>query len=271
MEKRKVALITGAGTGIGKGLAMFLAENGYDIGLNYFSSEKTAHETAEYIKSIGREALPIKADVSDCSQIDRMFLEVEKEFGGIDLFVNNSGITKHEDFYNITEECYDLVMDVNLKGAVFCVNAAYKNMLKYNKEGTIIVISSNHQKLYGMGGNIAYALSKVGLKRLVEGLAIRMAVDNINIVDIAPGWVMVDRYDGYTDEYKQHINNTIPIGKMAQPQEVGSLILTLAAESGKTITGTTIFMDGGLYLTCNNFDRKAAQERLESATERQDR
>jgi NAD(P)-dependent dehydrogenase (short-subunit alcohol dehydrogenase family) len=98
-----------------------------------------------------------------------------------------------------------------------------------------------------------------------------MAVDNINIVDIAPGWVMVDRYDGYTDEYKQHINNTIPIGKMAQSREVGSLILTLAEESGKTITGTTIFMDGGLYLTCNNFDRKAAQERLESATERQDR
>ena len=271
MERRKVALITGAGTGIGKVLAMFLAENGYDIGLNYFSSEKTAHETAEYIRSIGGKVLLIKADVSDCAQIERMFSEVEKQFGGIDLFVNNSGITKREDFYNITEDCYDLVMDINLKGAVFCVNAAYKNMLKYKKAGTIVVISSNHQKLYGMGDNIAYALSKVGLKRLVEGLAIRMAVDNINIVDIAPGWVMVDRYSEYSDEYKEHINNTIPIGRMAQSREVGRLILTLASESGKAITGTTIFMDGALSLTCNNFDRRAAQERLESAKERQDR
>ena len=137
-----VALVTGAGTGIGKGIALRLAKAGYDVAVHYYSSAETAEEVCNSIKKLGRRAAAIKADLFDISVIAPMFLEVEQKLGAVDLYVNNAGITEKSAFLDTTEELFEKIYRVDVKAAYFCMQAACKQMIKYGKKGNIVVISS---------------------------------------------------------------------------------------------------------------------------------
>ena len=245
---QKTALITGAGRGIGKSIALCLAQAGYDIAVNYATSSEGAEDTALQVRALGRKAHVYKADVQSVEQITKMFESVSHDFETLDLLVNNAGITRFASILTATEETWKSVMDTDLKGTYFCTQAAARLMVERQTKGTIINISSNHSK--GAWPKAAiYAAAKAGVNKLTENLALELAPYGIRVVCIAPGFTWLDRYGEQSQSATaQKIAARIPAKRYASTREIGDAVVFMASESAGYITGTTLFIDGGALL-----------------------
>lgn len=246
MTVRKVALITGAGIGIGRGIAIEMARDGYDVAVHYNSSEKTALSACKEIEELGTgvRAVAIKADISKYDGVMGLFADFKKEFNRLDVFVNNSGVSSYGRISEMKEADFDLICNVNWKGAYFCIQQAGNYMAELGIEGSIVAISSNNEELYSLG-NSAYATMKVALRQFCKYASLEYGQHGIRVNSIAPGWTSTPRTEQYD---KEGTYDSIPMRRWAEPSEVGQLVLYLASDYSKSITGASIMMDGGAHM-----------------------
>lgn len=244
--KDKVAVITGASTGIGRAIAVEMARQGARVVVNYIGKPDAADEVVRTIKQDNGDALAIEADVSKSDQVSRMISETVAQFGRIDVLVNNAGIEKESPFLEKPESEWDMVIAVDLKGAFLCAQAAARQMAKRGK-GTIINISSVHEDL-PFPGYAAYCAAKGGLRMFCRDLALELAPHHINVINVAPGAINtpINARTLSDPEKKLALKREIPLGRVGEPTEVAKLVCYLASADAGYITGTTVVIDGGL-------------------------
>jgi len=243
---RKVALVTGGSRGIGKEIAIGLGNEGYDVVLTYNSNNQAANEVVQVIKQIGVNALAVKGDMSKKEDVDKLFSVISDEFGSIDILVNNAGITKDNLLMRMSEEDWDLVMDVNLKSVYLTTKSAIRGMMK-KRYGKIINISS----VVGVMGNSGqgnYSASKAGIIGFTKSMAKELASRGIRVNAIAPGFIKTEMTEKLTDNVKEMMIGAIPLGYFADPKDVSNLVNFLASERSDYITGQVIQIDGGMNI-----------------------
>lgn len=237
----KVALVTGASRGIGRGCAIALAEAGADIAVNYRVREEEAKETCSQVHPLGRRAIPVQADVSKASEVQGMIKKVEQELGTIEILVNNAGIAKRYPWHQIPEDGWDEIMAVNLKAAFLVIQAALSGM-RDRRWGRIINISSGAAAVGGVVGP-HYAASKAGLIGLTHAYASFLVKEGITVNTVAPSLI-------YTDMVIEDLQvnpSLIPVGRFGRVEEVSDVVVMLAKNG--YMTGQTIFVNGGRYMT----------------------
>lgn len=242
----KVALVTGAGSGLGRGIARVLTLAGYDVGIHTGSNEGRARALAkELADESGRRVEVFVADFTKGDGAIRLFEQFNAAFDRLDLFVNNAGVTKGSRILNMSEETFDTVSNINWKNAYFCVQQAAKTMIDREIAGSMVLISSNHHAMIGMGNSI-YSIVKEDLIKLTKHAAMEFARHGIRVNCIAPGWVNTGeaRMEGY---YEDSIKE-IPLHRWVQPEEIGQIILFLAGPAMASLTGDTLELDGGVRL-----------------------
>ena len=244
----KKALVTGASRGIGKAIALALAKQGADVGVNFRSSVSEATITAEEIKKLGREALIVQADVSKKEQVDNMVRQVVAKFGRIDILVNNAGVVAFKPFDQMTEGEWDEVINVNLKGQFLCIKAVAPHMEKAGK-GRIINLASVASGGVGVGfPNLAhYCASKGGVVALTEELALELSPKGINVNAIAPGAIDTDMTQSIKEnpEVLKATLGRIPKGRLGKPEDIAVMAVFLASDEADYCTGTVFYVDGG--------------------------
>ena len=246
MLKDKVALVTGASRGIGKAIALALAENGAAVAVNYSSSEASAVEVAELIKKNGGKAEIFKARVNVEAEVEEMFSAVEKSLGPVDILVNNAGITKDNLLMRMKTEEWDSVIDVNLKGAFLCTRRAVKGMMK-NRYGKIINISS----VVGFAGNAGqfnYSATKAGIIGMTKSAALECASRGIRVNAVAPGFIETDMTASLSDDVKAAYMEKIPLKSLGKPEDIANAVVYLASPLSDYMTGQTLHLNGGMYL-----------------------
>lgn len=241
----KVALITGAAQGIGKAVALLLAQNGADLVVSDINLEK-AEETAEEIESMGRKAMAIKVDVANFDDVDRMIQAVMERFGHIDILVNNAGIARDKLILRMTEEDWDAVLNINLKGTFTCTKAVIKHMAK-QRSGKIVNIASVVGEM-GNAGQANYAASKAGVIGFTKTIAREFAQRGINVNTIAPGYIQTPMTDGLSEKVKEELKRLIPMERLGQPEDVAHAVLFLVSETSSYITGQVLNVNGGIYM-----------------------
>ena len=245
--KDKIALITGAGQGIGKAIAIAFANEGACVVINDIDLNK-ANEVTKIIKDVGLKAISIKADVSNSNELRNMVKETVKNFGRIDILVNNAGIQTVAPFLELTEEEWDEVFKVNLKGTFLCSQMVAKEMIKFEK-GKIINISSIHYSIPRFN-KAHYDASKAGIEILTKDMALELAKYKINVNCIAPGAIATPMNEDILNspEKLAEINTKIPWKRMGKPDDISKVATFLASDDADYITGATICIDGGLSL-----------------------
>ena len=239
---KKTALITGAGMGIGRAIALELAKEGYDIAIHYGSSADSALAAAKEAESYGVRAAVIQADLTSKAGVDELFAKFSKNFERLDLFVNNAGVTKTADFTELPESDLDLMTDLDLKGSYYCIAAA-SELMKANG-GSIVVISSNNAHM-NTPRAAAYAAVKAGLSHLSRHAAVELARYRIRVNTISPGWTATKspRLSPKESTYYK-----IPLKRWVEPSEIGRTVVFLDSPAAASITGAEIVMDGGASL-----------------------
>lgn len=246
MLKGKIVVITGAGRGIGKAIALQFAQCGAKVVLNYRNSLSQVEELLQTIKKLGGEAIAVKADISKEEEARYLIDEAVKKYEKLDILVNNAGINKDNLLMRMTEEEFDVVMDINLKGTFFCMKHAAKVMLK-QRSGKIINISS----VVGLAGNIGqvnYAASKAGVIGMTKSAARELARKGITVNAVAPGFIRTDMTDVLPDKVKEASIAAIPLGRFGDVSEVAEAVCFLASEAANYITGQVLCVDGGLVM-----------------------
>ncbi len=244
--KGKVSLITGAGLGIGQAIALEFAKAGSDIIVSDIL-EDAASQTCDEIKNLGREAIFVKADVSNFDDVKNMLEKAIEKFNKIDILVNNAGITKDQLIMKMTEEEWDKVIAVNLKGAFNCCRAVSRYMLK-QRAGKIINIASVVGQI-GNPGQVNYAASKAGVIGITKTLAKEFASRGINVNAIAPGFIKTRMTDVLSDKAKEELSKLIPLNRLGEPSDVAKTALFLASDYSNYITGQVIRVDGGMVIS----------------------
>jgi 3-oxoacyl-[acyl-carrier protein] reductase len=240
----KLALVTGASRGIGRGIALELAREGADVVVNYKDQKEKASEVARDIEALGRRSLVVKADVSDGEEVLAMRDTVTAEFkGGVDILVNNAGIHHHLKSWEIDEEEWRRIMGVNVDGAFLCAKAFTPHM-RVRKWGRVMNISSS-DAFTGTDHEAHYGTSKAALLGLTKALALELAPYNITVNTIAPGWFETDMTSGVVGEERKRALERVPLGRMGQPKEIGYVAAFLASDKASFITGQTIHVNGG--------------------------
>lgn len=239
-NKRKTALITGAGQGIGRGIAVRLARDGYNIAIADINLNNLA-EAAQEISALGVSVLKIEADVSSAHDVQHMIQATVDEFDSLDVLVNNAGIYPFTPFMDITEEQWDKVIAVNLKSVFLCSQAAARIM----PDGSRIIMTSSVASMLGFSGLVHYCASKGGINGLVRALALELAPRQITVNAVAPGSIITPGTSN-TDEGSQKATMAkIPLGRLGKPQDIAAAVAFLASEGAGYITGQILVVDGG--------------------------
>ncbi|KXG76013.1 3-oxoacyl-[acyl-carrier-protein] reductase [Thermotalea metallivorans] len=242
----KTAVITGGSRGIGRAIALKLAELGANIAINYTSTPHKAEEVVALVRQMGREAIAIRADVSDGEQVQHMMKEVEEKFSTIDILVNNAGITRDTLLMKMKDEDWDQVMAINLKGTYNCTKAVSRKMMK-QRSGKIVNIAS----VVGVMGNVGqanYAASKAGIIGFTKSVAKELATRGINVNAVAPGFIQTEMTDVLSDEVKEALLNSIPMRQLGTPEDVANVVAFLCSDDARYITGQVIHVDGGMVM-----------------------
>ena len=242
----KTAIITGASRGIGRAIALALAESGANIAINYARNERAALEVLEEAKKIGVKAIALKADVSKSEEVKNFNNIVFKEFKGIDILVNNAGINKDNLLIRMPEVEFDQVISINLKGVFNFTKHVSKIMIKQRK-GKIINISS----VVGISGNAGqsnYAASKSAVIGFTKSIAKELASRNINVNAVAPGYIETDMTAAIPEKIRENMKELIPLRKPGKAKDVANAVVFLAGENSDYITGQVINIDGGMVM-----------------------
>ncbi|HXG20456.1 MAG TPA: glucose 1-dehydrogenase [Methylomirabilota bacterium] len=243
----KIALVTGSSQGIGRAIAERFAQEGADIVINYNRTSGGAQEALRNVETAGRRGLVVKADLSSTTEVRALIAAAIEHFGRLDILVNNAGIETHAPFWEVTEEDYDRVLNVNLKGVFFATQEMVRHLLKTKRRGKIVNISSVHEEL-PFPNFSAYCASKGGLKMLTRNLAVELGPLGININSIAPGAIETPINTQLLNDPNRlgALLAQIPLGRLGQPNDVAGLAVFLASDDADYITGSTYFVDGGL-------------------------
>lgn len=244
MLKGKTAIVTGASRGIGKAIALKLAENGANIVLNYRSS--SIDDIINEIEAKGVKVVAVQGDVSISEDADKLIKAAVDNFGSVDILVNNAGITKDGLLMRMKDEDFDKVIDVNLKGAFNTIRAASTIMMK-QRSGKIINLSSV-VGLTGNAGQANYSASKAGLLGLTKSVARELAARGITCNAVAPGFIETDMTDVLSDKVKEGLLNNIPLKRLGKPEDVANLVCFLASQNANYITGQVMNVDGGMVM-----------------------
>lgn len=246
MLKNKVALVTGGSRGIGREIALELAKNGINIAINYSSSSEKAEEVLSEIKSLGVNAISIKADVSSEEDVNNLVKTIENELGKIDILVNNAGITKDDLLIRMKVEDFEDVIDVNLKGTFLCTKAVARAMMK-KRYGKIINITS----VVGIVGNAGqgnYSASKAGVIGFTKSMAKELGSRGIRVNAVAPGFIDTEMTQVLSEEIKDQMKNNIPLNVFGNPKDIANAVVFLASNASDYITGQVINVDGGMVM-----------------------
>lgn len=242
----KVAIVTGAGRGIGREIALALAADGATVIVNYNGSKEAADETVSQITADGGTAEAVQCNVSDFAASEAFVKQVLEKYKKVDILVNNAGVTRDNLIMRMSEEDYDAVLDTNLKGAFNMIKHLSRSFIK-QRSGKIINISSV-SGIRGNAGQSNYSASKAGLIGLTKSVAKELASRGINVNAVAPGLIDTDMTRALSDDAKKQLAASIPMGKIGSPSDVAKLVLFLAGEGSNYITGQVISVDGGLAI-----------------------
>lgn len=246
MLSGKIAVVTGAGRGIGRAIALQFAELGAKVVINYRNSISQVEELLAAIKNIGGDAFAVRADISREEEAKSLINAAVEQYGRVDVLVNNAGITRDNLLMRMTEEEFDSVMDTNLKGTFFCLKHAATVMLK-QRSGKIINISS----VVGITGNVGqanYAASKAGVIGMTKSAARELASRGITVNAVAPGFIQTDMTDALSDKVKEATLANIPLKRYGTAREIAGAVSFLASEAANYITGQVLQVDGGMVM-----------------------
>lgn len=242
----KVAVITGSSKGIGAAIGIAFAKAGADVVINYNRDQAGAEEVVRQITEMGRKAKAYKADVANSAEVEAFFDEVQKDFGKIDVLVNNAGITRDTLLVRMKEDDWDEVMDTNLKSMFLCTRAVAKSMMK-QRSGKIINITSV-VGLIGNPGQANYTAAKAGTIGFTKTVAKELAARGVQVNAIAPGFIISRMTDSLSEEVKNKMLSVIPLGRFGKPEDVADLALFLASDKSDYITGQVFNVDGGMVM-----------------------
>jgi 3-oxoacyl-[acyl-carrier protein] reductase len=244
----KIVLVTGAQRGIGQAVALRFAREGADVALNYLDDKPAAEAIAAEIAALGRRCCPIGADVSRPEDARRLIADAERDLGPIDVLVNNAGIFPRAPFLELTEETWDAVLDTNLKGTFVCAQAVARRMVEARRPGVIINLASG-APYRGSLRATAYMASKLGIVGLTRGMAQELAPHGIRVNAVAPGVTntAMPRL-GNTEEGLAALAKRLPVGRLAEPEDIADVILFLATDDARHVIGQLIHVNGGDYL-----------------------
>lgn len=246
MLKDKVALVTGGSRGIGRAIALALAEAGADVAVNYSGNEAKALEVVAEIEKLGRRGIAIRANVASGEEVEQMVSQVLDTFGKLDILVNNAGITRDNLIMRMKEEDWDQVIDTNLKGVFLCIKAVTRPMMK-QRSGRIINISS----VVGVAGNAGqanYVAAKAGVIGLTKTTAKELASRGITVNAIAPGFIETDMTDVLGENIREELMKAIPLARLGKPEDIARAVRFLASSDAEYITGQVIHVDGGMVM-----------------------
>ena len=240
----KIALVTGASKGVGKGIALELAKAGCDVAVNYHRDEAGARATMDEIVGIGTNAIAVAGDVSQSTDVNKMFQEVLEAFGRLDILVNNAGIQTWKPLLELAEADWDRVLATNLKGNFLCTQQAAR--LMQADGGAIINIGSGCNK-WPFRNLVDYTASKGGVEMFTKVAAMELGPHRIRVNCVAPGAIEIERTKTELDDYAGTWSRLTPLGRIGTPRDIGLAVVFLASEAADFITGQTIWVDGGLY------------------------
>jgi 3-oxoacyl-[acyl-carrier protein] reductase len=243
--KGKVALVTGGAQGIGRAIALLLAQKGADIVISDINIEK-AEEMALEIEAVGRKAMAVRTDVAHINDVERLVEAIMERFGQIDILINNAGIARDKLILRMTEEDWDAVLNVNLKGTFNCTKAVIRHMSK-QRRGKIVNIASVVGEM-GNAGQANYSASKAGVIGLTKTIAREFAQRGLNINAIAPGYIQTPMTEALPEKAKEELRRLIPMERLGRPEDVAQAVFFLVSESSSYITGQVLNVNGGIYM-----------------------
>ena len=243
----KVALVTGAQQGIGRAIAVAFAREGADVAVNYLDDRGAAEQVVRDVRGAGRRAVLVQADVAQLSGIEAMVAQIVGELGGLDVLVNNAGVYPRVPLLEMRERDWDLVLDVNLKGGFFCAQAAARAMIAGRRRGSVINMAS--QAIRGAVRGVHYSASKGGVVAMTRAMALELAPHGIRVNAIAPGLTDTaqPRY-GNTEDELAVMASAVPLGRMAQPEDIARVAVFLASDDAGHVTGQTMHVNGGSFM-----------------------
>lgn len=242
----KVALVTGGSRGIGRAVALKLAENGADVAINYAGNTAAAEEVKAAIEKLGRKAMLVQGSVADTDGVQAIVNQVVKELGRLDILINNAGITRDGLLMRMKEADWDAVLETNLKGVFNCSKAVMRTMMK-QKSGRIVNMASVVGEM-GNAGQANYVAAKAGVIGFTKSLAKEVASRGITVNAVAPGFIATDMTKVLTDDQKAEMAKTIPLGRAGQPEDVANAVLFLVSDEAAYITGQVLNVDGGMVM-----------------------
>ncbi len=252
----QVAIVTGASSGIGQGIAIALGKEGAKVVINYHSDEDGANETKSQIEAAGGEALVFKADISKEEEVDAIFAAAKEAFSSLDILINNAGIQDDADLIDMSLDQWEKVISTNLTGPFLCARAAAKEFIRNGVQedrskaaGKIIFTSSVHD-IIPWAGHVNYATSKGGVMMMMKTLAQELAPYKIRVNSISPGAIKtsINEDDWSSEEGKKKMLSQIPYGRIGEPEDIARVAAWLASDEADYVTGATIYVDGGMVL-----------------------
>lgn len=243
----KAALVTGGSSGIGRAIALAFGREGADVAVNYNRQRGSADEVVQQLQQMGRKGIAVQADVAQVAQVQTMVEQTVQALGKLDILVCSAGLEIREPFLEVTEEHYDLVLNVNTKGTFFAAQAAARQMVKQGHGGRLINISSIHEDVAFLNYS-PYAISKGGVRMFARTVCQELAPYGITINNIAPGAVAtpINVRTLQNTELLEELKAVIPLGRLATPEEVASVAVYLASDEAAYVTGSTYYIDGGM-------------------------